>query len=70
MARKYKMKTNRAAAKRFHFTANGKLKRKKAGMRHFMRRRSTRAKRNLRNRGYISKVDAPLIKPLLPYGNR
>jgi len=49
MAKKYKMKTNRSAAKRFSFTANGKIKRKKAGMRHFMRRRSVRAKRNLRN---------------------
>lgn len=68
MARKYKMKTNRSAAKRFKFTASGKIKRKKAGMRHFMRRRSVAAKRNLRNRGYISKVDTPLITPLLPYG--
>jgi len=68
MAKKYKMKTNRSAAKRFSFTANGKIKRKKAGLRHFMRRRSVQAKRNLRNRGYISKVDSPLIKPLLPNG--
>ncbi len=66
MAKHYKMKTNRSAAKRFHFTASGKLKRKKAGMRHFMRRRSTTAKRNLRNRGYISKADMPLVLRLLP----
>ena len=68
MAKHYKMKTNRAAAKRFHFTAGGKLKRKKAGLRHFMRRKSTRAKRNLRNRAYMSKADVPGIKLLLPYG--
>jgi large subunit ribosomal protein L35 len=68
MAKKYKMKTNRAAAKRFHFTAGGKLKRKKAGLRHFMRRKSTTAKRNLRNRAYISKADAPEIRLLLPNG--
>ena len=68
MPRKNKMKTNRSAAKRFSFTANGKIKRKKAGMRHFMRRRSVRAKRNLRNRGYLSKSDHSLIKTLLPYG--
>ncbi len=37
-------------------------------MRHFMRRRSTRAKRNLRNRGYLDKADFPLVKRLLPYG--
>ena len=68
MPRKNKMKTNRSAAKRFSFTANGKIKRKKAGMRHFMRRRSVRSKRNLRSRGYLSKSDTPLIKSLLPYG--
>ena len=68
MAKKYKMKTNRSAAKRFSITANGKIKRKKAGMRHFMRRKSVSAKRNLRNRGYISKSDEQLIKSLLPYG--
>ena len=68
MAKKYKMKTNRSAAKRFSFTATGKIKRKKAGMRHFMRRKNVQTKRNLRNRGYLSKVDTALIKPLLPYG--
>lgn len=68
MAKKIKMKTNRSAAKRFSFTANGKIKRKKAGLRHFMRRKSVRAKRNLRNRAYLSKSDHQLIKTLLPYG--
>lgn len=68
MAKKYKMKTNRSAAKRFSFTANGKIKRKKAGMRHFMRRKSVSAKRNLRNRGYLSKADEQHIKNLMPYG--
>jgi large subunit ribosomal protein L35 len=67
MARKYKMKTNRSAAKRFSFTASGKIKRKRAGLRHFMRRRSTRAKRNLRNRAYLTKSDAKLFRILLPY---
>ena len=50
------------------FTANGKIKRKKAGMRHFMRRRSVRAKRNLRNRGYVDKAQADFIRGLLPNG--
>lgn len=68
MAKKYKMKTNRATAKRFSLTANGKIKRKRAGLRHFMRRKSVRAKRNLRNRAYLSKSDTRLVKTLLPYG--
>lgn len=67
MAKKYKMKTNRATAKRFRLTASGKIKRKKSGMRHFMRRKHMRAKRNLRNAGYLSKVDEPLVRPLIPY---
>jgi large subunit ribosomal protein L35 len=68
MAAHYKMKTNRAAAKRFHFTASGKIKRKKAGLRHFMRRRSVQAKRNLRNRAYVDKTNEKQIRALLPNG--
>ena len=68
MAKQRKAKTNRAAAKRFSFTATGKIKRKKAGLRHFMRRRSVRAKRNLRTRGYVDKANANFIKGLLPNG--
>jgi large subunit ribosomal protein L35 len=68
MAKRTKAKTNRSAAKRFSFTASGRIKRKKAGMRHFMRRRSVRAKRNLRNRGYVDKANANFIKGLLPNG--
>jgi large subunit ribosomal protein L35 len=66
--KKYKMKTNRATAKRFKLTASGRVKRKRAGMRHFMRRKSVRAKRNLRNRAYLAKSDTKLVKSLLPYG--
>lgn len=68
MAARYKMKTNRAAAKRFQFTASGKIKRKKAGLRHFMRRRSVQAKRDLRNRAYVDKTNEKQIRALLPNG--
>ncbi|MDH5751664.1 MAG: 50S ribosomal protein L35 [Deltaproteobacteria bacterium] len=68
MAKKYKMKTNKSAAKRFSFTSKGKIKRKKAGMRHFMRRKNVQTKRNLRNRGYIADVDAGHIRALMPNG--
>ncbi|MBI3992542.1 MAG: 50S ribosomal protein L35 [Candidatus Lambdaproteobacteria bacterium] len=68
MAARYKMKTNKSAAKRFSFTATGKLKRKKAGLRHFMRRKSTRAKRNLRTRGYVDSANVGILKKMLPYG--
>lgn len=65
---KIKMKSNRSAAKRFSFTATGKVKRKKAGLRHFMRRKSSASKRNLRQRGYLDEADAHRVKTLLPYG--
>ena len=67
MAKHYKMKTNKSAAKRFSTTGSGRLKRKKAGMRHFMRRKKSSTKRNLRSTGYVSKADEKRIKQLIPY---
>ena len=64
---KRKLKTNRSAAKRFKITASGRFKRKKAGMRHFMRRKKQSVKRNLRNRGYVDDTNAKFVANLLPY---
>ena len=47
MAKKYKLKTHKATAKRFRVTGGGKLVRTKGGKSHFRRRRSARAKRAL-----------------------
>ena len=43
-----KIKTNRAAAKRFKATGTGKLKRNKAYRRHILTKKTTKNKRNLR----------------------
>ena len=43
-----KMKTKRAAAKRFKLTGTGKLMRFKANKRHILTKKSTKRKRNLR----------------------
>ena len=43
-----KIKTNRAAAKRFKATGTGKLKRNKAYKSHILTKKSTKTKRNLR----------------------
>ena len=43
-----KMKTSRAAAKRFKKTGTGKLKRNKAYKSHILTKKSTKRKRNLR----------------------
>ena len=42
-----KMKTSRAAAKRFKKTGSGKLKRNKAYKSHILTKKSTKRKRNL-----------------------
>ena len=43
-----KIKTNRAAAKRFKVTGTGKLKRNKAYKSHILTKKSPKRKRNLR----------------------
>jgi large subunit ribosomal protein L35 len=63
-----KMKTNRAAAKRFKFTATGKVKRRRGYLRHINTHMTTKRKRNLRQSTLVDKTDERNIKRLLPYG--
>lgn len=60
-----KQKTRKSVAKRFTLTANGKVKKKNAGLRHFMRRKSAAKKRVLRSAGYLAAADAAVIKRML-----
>ena len=46
-----KMKTKKAAAKRFSLTASGKVKYKKMNLRHILTKKTTKRKRNLRKSG-------------------
>lgn len=62
-----KMKTKRAAAKRFSLTATGKVKRKKAFLRHILTKKSTATKRNLRGVAYVHPADVKAVKKLIPY---
>jgi len=62
-----KMKTNRGAAKRFRVTGKGKIKMKNAGLKHNMRKKDQKQKRNLRLKGYVDQSDFPRIKALIPY---
>ncbi|PJI09685.1 MULTISPECIES: 50S ribosomal protein L35 [Clostridium] len=62
-----KMKTKRAAAKRFKLTGTGKLKRGKAFRSHILTKKSTKTKRNLRKGGYVSETQEKTMKTLLPY---
>jgi large subunit ribosomal protein L35 len=64
-----KMKSKRCAAKRFSFTATGKVKYKKMNLRHILTKKTTKRKRNLRHTGILSEADSAKIrKQLLPYG--
>ena len=59
-----KMKTNKAAAKRFKKTANGKLKYSKAGTGHLLSSKSRKRKRNLRKAGVVDQADEKRLKAI------
>jgi len=61
-----KIKTNRAAAKRFKLTKNGKIKRKKAYKSHILTKKSPGRKRDLRQADFVAPSDTKRIKRLIP----
>jgi large subunit ribosomal protein L35 len=61
-----KMKTNRAAAKRFKRTGTGKLRRRKAYKSHILTKKTTKRKRHLRKATLVSAADANRMNRLLP----
>ena len=62
-----KIKTKRAAAKRFSTTGTGKLKRNKAYKRHILTKKSTKTKRNLRKAAMTDQTNVKNMKKILPY---
>lgn len=62
---KNKIKTKKAAAKRFKLTGSGKLKRSKAFKGHLTAKKSPARKRNLRKATTASHADEKRIKALL-----
>ena len=62
-----KMKTKRAAAKRFKVTGTGKLMRNKAYKRHILTKKSTKRKRNLRQAAVVDATNVKTMKKILPY---
>lgn len=62
-----KLKTSRAAAKRFKKTGTGKLKRMKAYKSHILTKKSTKRKRNLRKSTITDATNAKVMKKILPY---
>ena len=62
-----KMKTSKAAAKRFKATGTGKLKRSKAYKSHILTKKTTKRKRDLRSIEYVDETRSGELKKLLPY---
>ena len=62
-----KMKTSRAAAKRFKMTGTGKLKRNKAYKSHILTKKSTKRKRNLRKATMTDATNFRNMKKILPH---
>jgi large subunit ribosomal protein L35 len=62
-----KIKTNRAAAKRFRKTASGKYKCGHANRSHILTKKATKRKRNLRGTMHVRAEDAGRLDRMLPY---
>ena len=62
-----KMKTRRAVAARVKVTANGKLKRKRANLRHILEKKSQKAKKRAGKTDFIDAADKKQILRCLPY---
>ena len=62
-----KIKTNKAASKRFKKTGTGKLKRMKAYKNHILTKKSTKRKRNLRKATTTDATNVKNMMKILPY---
>jgi large subunit ribosomal protein L35 len=65
-----KLKTKKAAAKRFKFTATGKVKFKRAGKRHNLGKKNSASILKLRAGGILFEGDERHVRECLPYGSR
>ena len=65
-----KLKTNKAAKKRYSLTATGKVKRTKSNRRHLLANKTRRQKKTGKVQDtYADKTCEKKNKKLLPYGN-
>jgi len=63
-----KIKTKRAAAKRFSIKKSGKIKRGKANKRHILTKKSRSRKNRLKKGGYVDASNVGLVLRSLPNG--
>jgi len=62
-----KLKTRRAAAKRFKRSGSGKLMRRKAFKNHLLEHKTTSRKRSLSAMAVVSERDAENVRLMVPY---
>jgi len=63
-----KQKTHSGASKRFRVTASGLVQRKKCNLRHNLRKKTKKQKRNLVERGYVHPTRMYQMRELLHIG--
>ena len=65
-----KLKTNKAAKKRYSYTATGKVKRTKSNRRHLLGNKTNRQRSSGKvMNAYVDDTSKQHVKKLLPYGN-
>lgn len=62
-----KLKTRKAAAKRFRATGSGKIVRRKAFKSHLLEHKSSNKKRSLSKPALVNERDAENVRLMLPY---
>ena len=62
-----KLKTHRAANKRFRATGTGKLRRNRANHAHILTKKSPKRKARLGTEVEVSPADAKVVRKMLPY---
>lgn len=62
-----KLKTRRAAAKRFQATGSGKIARRKANRNHLLQKKSAARKRRLGNLALVDATNEENVRLMLPY---
>lgn len=63
-----KIRTRKAAAKRFALTGTGKVRYRRAGKSHLLTHKSPKRKRRLDVPGILAGGSARAVKRMLPYG--
>jgi len=63
----YKLKTKSSAKKRFKLTSKGKIKHKRANLRHILTKQNRNKKRKLKQPGLIAASDQASIRRMMPY---